>query len=503
MLAYILDSSGISASTQPFVPLLLLPLLLFTVVYYTSHIRPYLSIPGPLNRRLSPLPLWYTAYAGTEARAIASLHKTYGPIVLIAPGQISIADHRAIHPIYIEKGGFAKIPQYRNYDVDGHASIFSTDDNVHRAKRAKAVAPMFAQGRVREACADGLVAGVVDEFVEVLGRKGGEAVNVLDLSRRVANDALSGYLFGERCGAFEELRVQEEEKIDGAGLSAGPFVDGFVAVGKFYLLPPKMFALLISFSGWWYPDPGFEASDKQINEYAEKIVSRSSEGDTDATDTYQSKLLNAGISPSETIAQCKDLIFAGTDSTSTNLATILWNLCQSPEVLQKLYRELSSADDQSQAPLLRATVREGLRVGMANPTRLPRVVPRGGWQWGGYEIPEGTSVGCSSYCLHFDSELFPEPFVFKPERWLGDSGVGSKDSLDDMKTAWFAFGAGTRQCIARTFATEELTVAVKKVVLSRVLEGASAVGETIEYLDWFNSHIIGGKIEIKLKQTET
>lgn len=374
---------------------------------------------------------------------------------------------------------------------------------MHRAKRAKAVAPMFAQGRVREACAEGVVSEVVDDFVEVLRRKGGQVVDLLDLSRRVANDALSGYLFGEKYGAFEELSTSQEKKVNGEGLSAGAFVDGFVEVGKFYLLPPRVFRLLISFLQYWYPDSRFEASEKQINEYVEKVVSRSN---TDVTITYQSKLLDVGISSSETIAQCKDLIFAGTDSTSTNLATILWNLCRSPETLQKLYNELSGADDKSQSSLLHATIREGLRVGMANPARLPRVVPKGGWQWGNYQISEGTSVGCSSYSLHFDPELFPEPFDFIPERWMGTAGeskADGKNCLDDMKTAWFAFGAGTRQCIARTFATEELTVAVEKVVLSRVLEGARAVGEKIEYLDWFNSQILEGKIEVELKPVES
>lgn len=46
---------------------------------------------------------------------------------------------------------------------------------------------------------------------------------------------------------------------------------------------------------------------------------------------YPSRMLDQGISKSETAAQCKDLLFAGTDSTGMNLARIFWYLAQDPE----------------------------------------------------------------------------------------------------------------------------------------------------------------------------
>jgi hypothetical protein len=64
-----------------------------------------------------------------------------------------------------------------------------------------------------------------------------------------------------------------------------------------------------------------------------------------------------------------------------------------------------------------------------------------------------------------------------------------------MNTSFFAWGAGSRACIARNLATMELYMATERVVLSGVLDGAKALGE-VEIFEWFNSSVKGGKIEL-------
>ena len=58
------------------------------------------------------------------------------------------------------------------------------------------------------------------------------------------------------------------------------------------------------------------------------------------------------------------------------------------------------------------------------------------------------------------------------------------------------FSLGSRQCIARNLATAELTLALRGIAESGVLDGAKAVGSSIEILEWFNSKVKGEKIEI-------
>lgn len=93
------------------------------------------------------------------------------------------------------------------------------------------------------------------------------------------------------------------------------------------------------------------------------------------------------------------------------------------------------------------------------------------------------------YTLHLNPTTFPDPFAFKPERWL-------EDPTPEMQRDWIPFGMGSRQCIARNLAMTELFLATRALARTNVLEGAEAVGEKIEMMEWFNSRIKGERIEV-------
>ncbi|OMP81355.1 Pisatin demethylase, partial [Diplodia seriata] len=140
-------------------------------------------------------------------------------------------------------------------------------------------------------------------------------------------------------------------------------------------------------------------------------------------------------------------------------------------------------------PYLSAVIKETLRISMANPTRLPRVVPSQGWNFESTFIPPGTIVGLSPFTLHFNPDVFPCPDEFLPERW--------REPTPEMLRDHIPFGLGSRACIARNLATVELYLGLREVVRSGVLEGATCVQDKIEILDWFNSRVVGEKIELE------
>jgi len=243
--------------------------------------------------------------------------------VRIAPNEIAIADGAALGPIYSEKGGFRKAACYRNFDIDGHPSIFSALEPGYRAPRAKAVVGMFSTTAVRRDAK-----GVLEESVRrLVGRMMGErtkgrSVDVLNLARSLAVDAVTGYLFGQSYGATEEEGKEE--------MSASQFVNAFVAVGRFFLLPNWWFVMLESLSEKVMMGEEKEEvnrSMQSVDEFVGRLVQEAREEDT----TYQGRMLRAGMTREETAAQCKDLIFAGTDSTGMNLGTICWQLARHPE----------------------------------------------------------------------------------------------------------------------------------------------------------------------------
>lgn len=175
-------------------------------------------------------------------------------------------------------------------------------------------------------------------------------------------------------------------------------------------------------------------------------------------------------------------------------------LCLFDSSYAQLREEITAADNKGSdynpqsLTYLDAVIREGLRIAMANPTRLPRVVPPGGFNFTAndgkqYYMPAGTLVGLQIYTLHFNPVVFPDPFAFNPNRWL-------KDPTPEMQRDFIPFGLGTRQCIARNLATQELFLAVRAIARHDVLKGAKAVGESIEILEWFNSRVKGESIQL-------
>lgn len=317
-LATLLDEIPLSASTTL---LLGLTVVLALSVARRAFFHPLSHVPGPLICKVTSLWMYYHSYIGDECTCIDKLHRKYGPVIRIAPNEVCISDGAALAPVYSEKGGFLKARCYENFDIDGHASIFSALDPAHRAVRSKAVLAMFSTSNIRagneviQGCVDRLVKRMQEDAAE--SRKSKTPVNVLNLARSLAVDAVSAYLFQQNYAAVNET---------GHTMSASEFVNAFVAVGRFFYLPNWWFTALEMASAKFWPNKEVDESMAKVDEFVNSVVESSDKGQ----DTYQGRMLRAGITPHETAAQCKDLIFAGTDSTGMNLSTIFWSLAKYP-----------------------------------------------------------------------------------------------------------------------------------------------------------------------------
>ena len=81
-----------------------------------------------------------------------------------------------------------------------------------------------------------------------------------------------------------------------------------------------------------------------------------------------------------------------------------------------------------------------------------------------------------------------------PERWL--------QPTHEMLDHFFAFGKGTRACIAQNLGTLEVTMAILYVVKANLLQGSTVVGDDhIQIKEWFNSRVEGEKILIQFSPT--
>lgn len=321
-MAIIFASDVLLAALSPtHIGLAVISIFALKVVYglYTDRLQ---HIPGPLIARLTPIWYWYLTWKGIECRAITALHKKYGPVVRIAPNEIDISDGAAINPIYVDNGGFMKSATYRNFDFNGFPTLFSGVDHAHRAVRAKAVAPLFAQQAI--AGSRPVVQKIIDATVMELERRkmlaAGRPVDILNLFRAMAMDALTAYLVGE---CFDGLSSER--------LSATAFVDDFVAGNRFFHLPGWLFHLISSWAAKLDKNnaAAVVASNNIVHGFATKVVDDSiARGEKE---TYQGRLLGANVSREEAIGQIMDIMFAGTDGVARVLSVFCWYLIRAPD----------------------------------------------------------------------------------------------------------------------------------------------------------------------------
>ncbi|XXG96158.1 hypothetical protein Hte_002437 [Hypoxylon texense] len=169
---------------------------------------------------------------------------------------------------------------------------------------------------------------------------------------------------------------------------------------------------------------------------------------------------------------------AGGDTVSTALSGLFFYLSRNPESYQKLATEIrttftSGADIQGGQKLsgcryLRACFDEALRMSPPVSGTLWREFPatdRGAEPLvvDGHVIPRGTQLGVSTYALQHNEEYFPDPFVFRPERWLPSEDV-PEDQVRRAQDAFAAFSTGARGCAGKAMAYLESSLIIAKTL---------------------------------------
>src|SRR5205807_10131749 len=114
---------------------------------------------------------------------------------------------------------------------------------------------------------------------------------------------------------------------------------------------------------------------------------------------------------------------------------------------------------------LSATINEILRLKPVLPNAEPRLVKRP-VKIGDFEYPAGVALLASAFLIHRDPDLYPEPYAFRPERFL-DAPPGTY--------TWIPFGGGRRRCLGASFALVEMKV-VLRALLSRARIESAGVG---------------------------
>ena len=170
----------------------------------------------------------------------------------------------------------------------------------------------------------------------------------------------------------------------------------------------------------------------------------------------------AAMTDAELIGQTTVLFGAAHLTTANTLTWTLFLLAQHPDVASALVEELDAAlggampsvGQLDELPLLDAVIKESMRILPASAySHRVNVRPV---QFGDLHLPPGTPIIFSQVITHHMPELFPEPEMFRPERWK---------TISPSPYAYFPFAAGPRKCIGAGLATMIL-----KLTLTAILQ---------------------------------
>ncbi|KAK6221496.1 hypothetical protein LQW54_001268 [Pestalotiopsis sp. IQ-011] len=78
----------------------------------------------------------------------------------------------------------------------------------------------------------------------------------------------------------------------------------------------------------------------------------------------------------------------------------------------------------------------------------------------GHVIPRGVVVGVNPYCVMHNEKYFPEPFLFRPDRWLGHDS----QERAAMREAFAPFAFGETGCLGKAMAYHEMSLVLAKTL---------------------------------------
>uniref|UniRef100_A0ACD5YDD6 Uncharacterized protein n=1 Tax=Avena sativa TaxID=4498 RepID=A0ACD5YDD6_AVESA len=168
----------------------------------------------------------------------------------------------------------------------------------------------------------------------------------------------------------------------------------------------------------------------------------------------------------------KDMIFAGTETSSTTLEWAMAELIGNPWAMAKLQDEVTRVtngkttieeDDLSRMEYLKAVLKEVLRLHPPAPLLVPHesttqaVVQ-------GYQIPAKSALFINAWAIGRDPAAWGDAAEeFRPDRFLDGGGMAGVD-LRGNDYQLLPFGAGRRVCPAISFALPALEIALASLV---------------------------------------
>ncbi|XP_067673020.1 cytochrome P450 1A1-like [Haliotis asinina] len=450
-----MDSSDkyglVSTETQVFLVTFLVSAGLFKVV---KSLMPSHAPPGPWGVPvLGTLPFF-----GKEPNVtFTEMWEKYGNVFSIKLGTwpaIVVNGGDAIREALIVKGDiFSSRPKFFTTSFSNGTSIsFSefTDNYKFHRRNALGALSMFANAKKNPI--ESIVHDEVDFVVKSFAKHGEKPFNPHEYIFIAAGSVIYQICYGVQ----EDVRDNKDfvefilnVKNFTNFVSAGNPFDALPWLRFFMREKYRLFLNLLSLSK--------HQRMKMIKEHEDTFQ------ETDIRDVTDRllQLSNRGHIDKETLqTTLADFFGAGFVTIATTTEWTLLLMAAHPEVQDKVQAEIDEVvgwerkpglADRGKMTYTEAVIHESMRLTSISPLAIPHMAMEDTWLQG-YHVKKGTVAFINLYSMSQDKKVWGDPEVFRPERFLDESGQIRQSLLGEF----LPFSAGRRRCLGEFLARMEV-----------------------------------------------
>ncbi|KAL4878055.1 cytochrome P450 [Aspergillus karnatakaensis] len=484
---------------------------------YRAHFHPLRKIPGPRLAQITELWRTWQYFKGGWFYDVAALHRVYGPVVRIAPNEVSVVSSDLIKTIFSHSGGTPKTAWYDTWlgltgdatRTDAPRSTFTVTDVKHHSFLRRRVSAAYSMSTIvsMEPLIQTILDSLWNQFEQLASTN--TPVNLSLWASFFTYDIVGKLSLGEPLGFIaaghdKNSLIPTIHKITSwaANMGALPGRSAWYANPLITWLGPKIGIQITDFAKLF---AGFSVDQipQRMQECREEGGDPGKTKQRDMLDYFVGMKDEKGgpASIRDISIEVGSLVAAGADTTSVAIKAVLCPILEDPLRYQRLQREIDDAHERSglnnasagnlsfsnlkELPFLDACIKEGLRLHPSIVYQLPRKAPEGGITIEGYYIHPSATVSMSPVAQNRCRSIFGEDAdEYRPERWIEGEG-SSGEQIKEMNKQLATFGYGSRTCIGRNLAMFELFKFVAQLLSRYQVELCTGKKEWAVHAMWF------------------
>ena len=470
---------------------------MMTVIVYRIWFHPLAKYPGPFLARFTDWYSVYHAFKGDRHVDFHKLHETYGPVVRYGPHRIAMNSNTALKEVYHVRSNSQKSQFFTVFAHFFKVQMIMTtlDKEEHAFKRriaAEALTPAALKGM------EPLVLRNTRVFCEKMlddpkdrSKRWNSARNMSEWCGYLVNDIMGDITFHRNWNMLGSDENRELIKVLNQGVGGLNMMGHMPGVLKLKL--DKILFRSATESTYKYERLTEEQTAWRFAQEG-KIQERDIFGSLMAA---HDKETNRSLTKEELVAEAGLFIIAGSDTTGSAITATIFYILHNPDVYARVEKEVretfSDVEDIHGGPLLdtceylHACITEAMRMSPGVGGTLLREAMKGGMRVDGEFFPEGTDVGVANYAIHHNAKYYPDPFDFRPTRWLLASkheGGVSAEEIRLANSAYTPFGVGRASCMGQKLAYNEMMGVIGRLMFlyDMRLQPGSNLGEGGEHL---------------------